>query len=149
MLFRGRSQRSLDAKGRIMLPPEFRDIVYARCAEGKLVLTSYDSCVVGYPLPDWEEFEEKFNRIKNPTRKMRDFRRLIIGSAEEVALDGQGRIKISPALCSYAGLEKETDLLGQGPKFEIWSPQRYQALTAQNFDDVTEELVESGVDLFI
>ena len=29
MLFRGQSYRSLDAKGRLMLPPEFRDALTA------------------------------------------------------------------------------------------------------------------------
>lgn len=149
MLFRGRSQRSLDPKGRLMLPPEFRDILLARSAEGRCVVTSYDDCVVGYPLPDWEEFEEKFNRVKNPSRKMRDFRRLVIGGAEELLVDGQGRIRISPAQREYGGLAKEVMLVGQGRKFEIWDAARYEAIMRQDFDDVTGELAESGIDLFI
>ncbi|THB66779.1 MAG: transcriptional regulator MraZ [Desulfovibrio sp.] len=149
MLFRGRFFRSLDPKGRIMLPPEFRDTVLACVAEGKVVLTTFDGCVVGYPLPDWEEFEEKFNRLRNPSRKMRDFRRLVIGGAEEAAIDKQGRLALSKALREYGGLSKDLVLVGQGRKFEIWDQGKLDAVMDQDFDDVTEELADSGIDFNI
>lgn len=146
MLFRGRSYRSLDPKGRLMLPPEFRDILLSRSSEGKLVLTTYDGCIVGYPLPDWTEFEDKFNRIKNPSRKLRDFRRLVLGGAEELIIDKQGRIRLSKAQSQYAQLGKDIVLVGQGQKFEIWNQEQFDALLTQNFDDVSDELSESGID---
>lgn len=147
MLFRGRSQRSLDPKGRLMLPPAFRDIVHARCAEGKFVATTYDGCLVGFPLPDWEEFEQGVLAIKSPSRKLRDFRRLVIGGAEELALDKQGRVLISQAHRDYAGLTKEVELIGQLQKFEIWNPARIAEIESQDFDDVTTELEESGISI--
>ena len=78
MLFRGQSYRSLDAKGRLMLPPEFRDALTAASADGTFVLTTYDGCLVGYPSPLWNELEERFGRLRNSSRKIRDFRRLVI-----------------------------------------------------------------------
>lgn len=146
MLFRGRTQRNLDDKGRIMLPPEFRDVILACSAEGKVVLTTFDDCVMGFPLPDWEEFEEKFNRLRNPSRKIRDFRRLVIGGAEELAVDKQGRLNLSKAHRDYGSLGKEVVLVGQGRKFEIWDQTRIDGVLDQNFDDATQELAESGID---
>jgi len=147
MLFRGRSKRILDPKGRLMLPPEFRDVVFARCAEGKFMLTGYDDCLVGFPLPDWEEFEQQVLAIKNPSRRLRDFRRLVIGGAEELVLDKQGRVLLSQAHREYAKLDKDVELVGQLQKFEIWSPEQYMAIQNQSFDDVTAELEASGVDI--
>ena len=49
MLFRGQSYRSLDGKGRLMLPPEFRDALAAASADGAFVLTTYDGCLVSWP----------------------------------------------------------------------------------------------------
>lgn len=146
MFFSGRTHRSLDPKGRLMLPPEFRDTVFGRAAEGVLVLTTYDDCVVAYPLPDWEELAEKFNKLKVTSRKIRDFRRLVIGGAEQVQLDKQGRIRIPQAHREYAGLNKDMVLVGQNRTFEIWDQGRFDAITRQNFDDVTEELSDSGID---
>ena len=132
-----------------MLPAEFRDILLVRSTEGRFVLTTYDGCLVGYPAPDWMEFEEKFSRLKTPSRRMRDFRRLVIGGAEELALDNQGRVRISQAHREYAGLGREVVLVGQGPKFEIWDQGRFDAIMGQSFDDVVDELAESGIDFVI
>jgi MraZ protein len=129
-----------------MLPPEFRDILLSRSSEGRFVLTTYDGCVVGYPLPDWEEFEENFNRLRNPSKKMRDFRRLVIGGAEEMVIDKQGRVRISPAHRGYATLGKDVVIVGQLNKFEIWDQARVETVMEQDFSDVTGELAESGID---
>lgn len=128
-----------------MLPPEFRDVVLARCAEGKFMLTCYDGCLVGFPLPDWEEFEQLVLAIKNPFRKLRDFRRLVIGSAEQLVLDKQGRVHLSPSHREYARLDKDIELVGQSQKFEIWNPELYMAVLNQDFDDATACLGAGGI----
>lgn len=145
MLFRGRNTRSLDAKGRLMLPPEFRNILLSRSEEGRLVLTTYDNCVVGFPLPDWLEFENKINGIKNPPRKLRDFRRLVVGGAEEMTTDAQGRIRLSKDHLNYAGIGGEAVLMGQGSRFELWQPSRLDGVISGDFDDVSEA-VQEGFD---
>ena len=148
MLFRGKAQRALDAKGRLMLPPEFRDVVVSRSGEGRFVLTCYDGCRVGFPKPDWEDFEDNLLKVNNASRKLRDFRRLVIGSAEELVLDKQGRVLLSPAHRAYAELDKEVQLVGQLQKFEIWNPGQFTAIVEeQDYDDVTRELEESGIDI--
>ena len=147
MLFRGRSTRSLDPKGRLMMPADFRDALLARSGEGQLVLTTFDNCLVGFPLPEWEEFEEKIMRIKNPSRELRGFRRLIVGGAEAMELDKQGRIRLSQDHRDYAGLGKETVVVGQLSKFEVWNPERLASEVAQDFGDVASELADSGIDI--
>ena len=118
----------------------------ARSEEGKVVLTTYDRCIVGFPMPDWQEFEDKMYRIKNPARNVRDFRRLVIGGAEVMGLDGQGRIRLSKEHMQYAGIEREAMLVGQGPRFEIWSQERLTPVLDQDFDDVARSIAESGID---
>ena len=147
MYFRGRILRNLDPKSRLVLPPEFREILLSRSPEGRVVLTTYDGCVVGFPLPDWEEFEHKMNRIKNPSKAVRFFRRLVIGGAEELAVDGQGRVRLSRELMKYAGIDREAVLMGQGQRFEIWAPATLDAALDQDFDDVATALAETGIDI--
>ena len=146
MYFRGRSTRSLDAKGRLMLPPEFRDILLARSKEGQLVLTTLDDCVYGFPWPDWQDFEDKINRLKTPDRAFRNFRRQVIGGAEIMTADGQGRIRLSRELLQYAGLGRDAVLVGQGAHFELWNAERLAPALAQNFDDVAQSMANSGID---
>lgn len=146
MYFRGRTLRNLDTKGRIMLPPDFRTILTSRSEKGKVVLTTYDGCVVGFPYPDWEEFEEKMNRVKNPSKQVRIFRRLVLGGAEEMDVDAQGRVRLSREHMKYAGIDREAILMGQGPRFEIWSPEKLDELLAEDIEDVAASLAESGID---
>lgn len=130
-----------------MLPTDFRDALMARSESGGLVLTTFDTCLVGFPLPEWEEFEEKIMRIKNPSRDLRGFRRLIVGGAETMELDKQGRIRLSQDHRDYAGLDREAVVVGQLSKFEVWNPERLAAEVAQDFGDVTSELSDSGIDI--
>jgi MraZ protein len=146
MYFRGRFLRSPDLKGRLALPPEFREILLSRSSEGRVVLTTYDGCVVGFPLPDWEEFEHKVNRITNAPPIVRDFRRLALGGAEAMAVDSQGRVRLSREHMAYAGINGEATILGQGPRFEIWSPERLAPVFEQDFSGVAQAIAETGID---
>lgn len=146
MYFRGRFLRSPDLKGRLSLPPGFREILLSRSSEGRVVLTTYDGCVVGFPFPEWEDFEHKMNRIKNAPRSVRDFRRLVLGGAEEMAVDAQGRVRLSREHLAYAGIAGEVTVVGQGPRFEIWSPERLAPVLEQNFDDVAQAIADTGID---
>ncbi len=159
MVFRGRYPRSLDPKGRLTLPPEFRDAITASgaggtaadgassSAPGAFVLTTYDGCLVAFSWNDWVELEEKFMRIPNPSPKVRAFRRLVIGGAETHTPDAHGRILLSPDHRAYAGLDREATVLGLVDRFEIWNPAALRAsMSSDNLEGVTEELAASGID---
>jgi MraZ protein len=133
-----------------MLPPEFRDEVFAQSPEGKLILTNFDDCVAAYPLPEWEQIEQSFSRLNMADRRVRDFHRFFISGAVEVTLDKQGRVLIPPHLRSYAGLQKDIVLAGVGRKFEIWDLGRFEAQrTAMqgNIDQILDDLAGSGFEL--
>jgi len=149
-MFRGHSQRSQDPKGRLMLPPEFRDEVFARSPEGKLVLTNFDDCIAAYPLPEWETIEQSFAKLNMADPRVRGFHRFFISGAAEVTLDKQGRVLIPPHLRSYAGLHKDIILAGVGLKFEIWDQERFEAQRSamqENFDQIMDDLAGKGFEL--
>ncbi len=182
MNFRGRSQRSLDPKGRFMLSPEYRESLLSRMqktenglfapqisplaqnteknlpesqqseitytkTEIKVVITTYDSCLVAYPWLDWLKLEEQFTRIANPSSSVRAFRRLFIGGAEEQIIDAQGRIRLSQEHREYAKLDKEIIILGLTNRFEIWNPALLkQSMEEIDFNAMSDELNDSGID---
>ena len=159
MLFRGRYSRSLDAKGRLTLPPEFRGALQSMTAqngieggssgapEGSFVLTTYDRCLVAFSWKDWTALEEKFMRIPNPSPRIRAFRRLVIGGAESQCPDAHGRILLSPDHRAYAGIAGEATVLGLIDRFEIWNPAALRdSMSPENLEGVTEELAASGID---
>ncbi|MBI4805685.1 MAG: division/cell wall cluster transcriptional repressor MraZ [Desulfovibrio sp.] len=149
-MFRGHSERNLDPKGRLMLPPEFREEVLKHSPEGKLMLTYFDNCVVGYPMPEWERIEESFQRINVLNTKLRDLQRFIISGAVEVVLDKQGRILVPLYLRGNAKLDKDCILAGVGTKFELWNKDIFEArrrVNEENFDTNMAALSADGFEL--
>jgi MraZ protein len=152
LTFRGHAYRSLDPKGRLMLPVEFRDVIFATTQPGKAILTNFDGCVVGYSLPEWERIEESFQRINMLNRQLRDFQRFFMSGAMEVELDKQGRMLIPPHLRIYAGLSRDVVLAGIGRKFEIWDLARFEEQRRKmedGFDIVMDALAQTSCDLRI
>ncbi|WP_243358318.1 division/cell wall cluster transcriptional repressor MraZ [Fundidesulfovibrio terrae] len=149
-MFRGHSERNLDPKGRLMLPPEFREEVLKASPEGKLMLTNFDGCVVGYPMPEWERIEESFLRINVLDSRLRNLQRFIISGAVEVVLDKQGRILVPPYLRGYAKLDKDCVLAGVVTKFELWDKATFEAKrreTEDSFDADMAALSQAGFEL--
>lgn len=151
-MFRGHAYRSLDAKGRLMLPPEFRSTVLEHDAQGSIMLTNFDGCVAAYPGPEWREIENSFSRANLVNRSIRNFQRFFIAGAMEVNLDKQGRILIPPHLRDYAKLDRDVVLAGVGRKFEIWDQKRFSGQmeeTEQQFDEIMDELSGTGFELYL
>jgi MraZ protein len=149
-MFRGHTLRNQDAKGRIMLPPDFREVVLWMVAGGELVLTNFDDCVAVYPLPEWESIEQSFAKLSMTNRRFRDFQRFFISGATPVTMDKQGRILVPPYLREYADLRKEIVLAGVGRKFEIWDKARFEAqrtAVQDDFDGIMDSLADQGVEL--
>jgi MraZ protein len=116
-------------------------------AEIKVVITTYDNCLVAYPWLDWLKLEEQFTKIANPSSNVRAFRRLFIGGAEEQSLDAQGRIRLSQEHREYAHLDKEITIVGLTNRFEIWNPTLLKQGTEEiDFNAVSAELNDSGID---
>jgi MraZ protein len=152
MGFRGHSYRSLDAKGRLMLPPDFRETVFRHDSGGRVMLTNFDGCVAGYPWPEWETIEQSFKTINVASRQLRNFRRFFISGAMEVTLDKQGRILVPPYLRDYAQLGKDVVLSGDGKKFEIWNLENFSTMrqdTDGNFDEIMDSIADHGVELHL
>ncbi len=126
-MFQGASALTLDAKGRMSIPSRYRDALQVQ-AEGRVTLTkSPDGCLLLFPRPEWERFREKVAAL--PMEAMW-WRRIFLGNAMDVELDGSGRVLVSPELRSAAALEKDVALLGMGAHFELWDSQMYAAKEA-------------------
>ena len=119
--FRGVSNLSLDAKGRIVLPARYRERLLEIC-ESQLIITidTDQPCLLIYPLPEWELIEEKIEALPSFNPATRRIQRLLIGHATEVEVDANGRMLLSTPLREYAQLGKKVVLIGQGKKFELW-----------------------------
>ncbi len=125
-MFRGVAHLNLDSKGRLTVPSRYREALLVRCA-GRLVITAdFDKCLLLYPLPDWEPIQQKLMGLSSLNPRIRDLQRQLIGYAEDIEMDAEGRVLVSPALREFAALEKNAVLGGQGNKFELWDKQKWE-----------------------
>lgn len=119
-MFRGANAINLDTKGRLAMPRRYRDELQSQC-EGKLIVTvDRARCLLVYPLPEWEQLEHKLTALPNLEEQPRNLQRMMLGYATDCAMDGNGRILLTPPLREFAGLDKRVMLIGQGTKFELW-----------------------------
>jgi MraZ protein len=130
-VFRGVTQLTLDNKGRLAIPARHRQALSGDSA-GRVVLTADPGhCLLLYPLAEWEPIQARLMALSSFNDRIRSLQRLLVGHADDVELDGAGRILVPPALRQYAALDKRVTLVGQGNKFELWDEARWAELTAQ------------------
>jgi MraZ protein len=71
------------------------------------------------------------------------WRRIFLGNAVDLELDGAGRILVSPELRAAADIEKEVILLGMGSHLELWDAAIYaakeQAAIAQGMPEALKQ----------
>ena len=143
-MFRGITQLSLDAKGRLAIPARYRGELMSSCTGHLIVTVDPSKCLLIYPQPAWEPIEQKLNNLSSFNPKIRSLQRLLVGNASDVEMDTTGRILVSPPLRQFAGLSKDVVLVGQGAKFELWDEEQWniQIENALSFkeDDMPIEL---------
>ena len=133
-VFRGVTQLALDAKGRLAIPGKHRDALAGspENTERTLIVTADPSrCLLVYPRATWEPIQARLMALSSFNEQIRGLQRLLVGHADEVDMDGTGRILVPPALRQYAGLEHRVVLVGQGNKFELWDDAKWAEQTAR------------------
>ncbi|MBW2107132.1 MAG: division/cell wall cluster transcriptional repressor MraZ [Deltaproteobacteria bacterium] len=138
MRFRGSSFHNLDAKGRLIIPARFRDVVN-QSRVGALIVSRMDGALFCYTFEQWRRIEERILNLAEKSENMRRFRRIFIGGAFECVLDKQGRILIPPTLRDDAALNKEVVLVGVLDHFEIWAREAWLKEHEQLQDDLKNE----------
>lgn len=146
-MFRGINSLSLDNKGRMSVPAKYRHCLGESCA-GQLVVTiDRDRCLLIYPLPTWEEVEQKLIQLSSTNKRARELKRLLLGHAEDCEMDTQGRILLPTPLREFARLDKRVVLVGQGNKFEIWDEQTWYRLRDHWLNEEDRDMGDLPADL--
>tara|TARA_A100001037_G_scaffold19819_1_gene16818 strand:+ start:15345 stop:15815 length:471 start_codon:yes stop_codon:yes gene_type:complete len=143
--FTGEYKYSLDNKGRINIPSKFRSALSKPSNENFVITKGMDSCIVAYPLEEWQiRVEAGLRELSSTSSKNRKLVRSITRFANTVKLDAQGRIQITPNLKEYANLEKEVIIIGVVNKIEIWNPvnlSKMEDITPDDFDELEDKVI--------
>jgi MraZ protein len=117
IVFQGASALSVDGKGRITVPARHRELLAAICANQLTVTKHPDGALMIFPRPVWDEFRD---RLADLPMSASGWKRVFLGNAMDVEIDGASRVLISPELRQAAGIDKDVMLIGMGSHFELW-----------------------------
>lgn len=140
----GEYQYKMDAKKRLPMPSRLREQLGSRV----VITRGLEGCLFIYPINVWSEVAEKLAKAPQGQAASRGFARLLLSGANEVELDGLGRVLIPENLKSYAELGKEVMIVGIGNRLEVWSRERwehYKSRTEREVGEMAEKLGELGI----
>ena len=140
MHFNGTFDHSLDAKNRLTVPAKFRNDL----SGGVYVTRNQADCLRVFPRDTYLELVDTAMKGVNPlSRRATQLNRLFFTLADEVPLDGAGRITLTPRQLAHAGIsDRDVIVSGVGRGLELWSPEKW----AQSEDDLlanSDELTDS------
>ncbi len=129
-MFLGLSEHTLDDKGRLVLPRKHRDPLRSGCVVSK----HFDGSLGVWPSQAFDMFIEQTRDLPSTRGDVRSFVRTLHATAESQEPDKQGRINIPEVLRRYAGLESTVVVTGADTHLELWSPEKWAAVEAEDDD---------------
>ncbi len=141
-VFTGLFRHTLDDKGRLTIPSEWR---HAPAGVDTFLATPHpDGYVAVLPPAEVEKLREKIAAQKLSDSAAQAFAARFFSQTQSFCYDKNGRIGLTEALLTHAGIEKDAVLVGSLTKFNLYSPARWQqeeARTAgENFGDLMRRL---------
>ena len=135
----------LDAKGRLMLPAEFKEQMGEQAEEGFVLRPSlFESsvCLDLFTRRDWDEQQEKLRgRFSIYDEAGNAALRYLNAGVRFAKLDASGRLQIPKELMEKGGLEKEVVVEALANKMEIWDKERHaQSVAAVDKGKILEIL---------
>lgn len=143
-MFMGEYNHTVDAKGRLIVPSKFRELL----GEEFVVTKGLDRCLFVYPTDEWENIQGNFRNVSQFSKEARKLARFFFAGATMCEVDKQGRILLPANLREFAGLEKDVVLAGVASRIEIWSRSRWDGLQQEEEDsmeDIAERMSELGL----
>jgi MraZ protein len=124
-MFRGSASATVDDKGRLKIPTDFRRLLEERWGP-EVFITSPDGTAARiYPLPVWEELETRLLRMPSTDKSRNRYLERVNYFGLQARLDPQGRVLIPQPLRERAGMSGEVVVAGRIDYLEVWNHERF------------------------
>lgn len=143
-MFYGEYKHSIDRKGRLILPSRFRDVCKEYGTERFLLTRGLDRCIFMFSEEEWRVQEQKFKSASFTKQETRSFNRMFFSGAVDVVPDKQGRFIVPPYLKEYAGIKRDTVIIGVSNRIEIWDRKQWEEFYSnsnKSFEQIAENLL--------
>jgi len=121
-MFLGEYDYKLDEKGRVPIPPKFRE----ELRDGIILIPGPEKCVLAYNPGEWKKLSESLQVGTLASNKMRKLNRALFSTAFRLNLDGQGRIALPVPLRQFADIGEDVVITGANTYLEIWDKKLWE-----------------------
>ena len=145
--FKGQVDYSVDSKGRVAIPAKMRAALSPDAQGTFTLIKGFEQCIYAYPQDQWKLKEDEYSSLNTNNRDARHLVRMILMWAEEVSLDGQGRISLPKALSEYADIRDRALVIGAMDHIELWDPEAFANYLKEHTTDqetLAEQVMGSG-----
>lgn len=140
--FTGEYDCKLDAKGRLVLPAKIKNNLPEASGSELVIRRGFEPCLVLYPMVEYKKIFSKIAGLNEFNAEFRNLQRNFFRGNAIVELDSAGRILLPKNMLFFAGLEKESIVVGMGNRVEIWDASKYDDFLIKDqkeFSDLAEK----------
>jgi len=116
-MFYGEFDYKLDDKGRVPIPPRFRNAL----KDGVVLTVGAEKCITAYTATEWKKLSSSLTGSSLSRSKMRRLSRALFAQAFVANIDGQGRIAVPAPLREHAQITDDVVIVGLNTNLEIWN----------------------------
>ena len=144
-MFRGSAIATIDDKGRLKVPTEFRRILEERWGVEVFVTSVDGNSALVFPLPVWEEIEARLAAMPATARAKDRYLERVSYYGQQLRLDQQGRLVMPTILRQSAAIQSEVVVSGRIDHMVVWNRERMerrlveQPFTEEDFDALAEK----------
>ena len=124
-MFRGAHKATVDPKGRLKIPAEFKDIIDRDYGPNFYVTSLRGDRTLVYPISQWERIEKKLAELPTMHPARNKFLDRTNYWGQQVQMDSQGRILIPAQLRASAAVMGEVAVMGYPDRLDVWKPERF------------------------
>lgn len=129
MRMTGRYDGNIDAKGRVVIPAKFREMLGGDVT----IVAGEGRSLVIYPQAKWEKLTDEFARVSTFDEDALEYVRYVMSNAYEgCEVDKQGRLLIQQGVRERAELEKGIAFVGMIDRIELWNREELDARNQQS-----------------
>jgi MraZ protein len=136
MIFTNAYARTIDSKGRLQIPTQFRVLIESARYSGVLYLApgARPRTLNLYLEEDFHEMAASMDHQFLPDDDALTFQDLFYSMAVRLDVDKQGRVILPEASVKRAGLDSEVVLTGAGRHLVLWDKQAYGEFVDQHWE---------------
>ena len=141
-MFFGSYEYNVDEKGRVNIPPKFRNDI----GDKLYLIKGYEGCISLYKEQDFQRYITNIQNLPYEKAKVRQHARILLQSVVELSIDKAGRVLIPTKTLKEYEIGRNVLVLGALDHLEIWDVEKWKVYKEENeksFELDAEDLISN------